>query len=168
MDPLPSEIPPPAGADAPWHPLPRRARPLMVLALVPAFALPLTVAATVLATAFDLLHPLLAGGIAFMLAALAGVWRGFRQYAFIGWRLDDDGLGVRRGSLWQRETRVPASRVQHLDIKRGPLQRRRGLATLVVHTAGSRLNTVTLPHLDDADAERLRDVLSRRIDDVDD
>jgi uncharacterized protein len=82
----------------------------------------------------------------------------------VAWRLDGDGLAIRRGRLYQRETRVPVTRVQHLDLKRGPWQRRRHLATLIVHTAGTRHSAVTLAHLDANDAERLRDVLGRQID----
>jgi len=97
-----------------------------------------------------------------------GFWLGARQFRHVAWRLDDEGLAIRRGRLWQRETRVPTTRVQHLDLKRGPWQRRRDLATLVVHTAGTRHSAVTVPHLDAADAERLRDVLGRQIDRDDD
>ena len=103
-----------------------------------------------------------------LLGLAFGLWLGLKQYRHTFWRLDDEGLAVRRGRLWQRETRVPASRVQHLDLKRGPLQRRRGLSTLVVHTAGTRHSSVTIPHLDAADAERLRDRLGRQIDRDDD
>ncbi len=70
-------------------------------------------------------------------------WGG-KRHATPRWRLDDDGLAVRRGRLWRSETRVPASRVQHLDLKHGPLERRRALATLVVHTAGTRNSAVTV------------------------
>ena len=70
--------------------------------------------------------------------------------------------------LWQRETRVPASRVQHLDLRHGPLERRWRLATLVVHTAGSRFSSVTVTGLDADDAERLRDRLARQLDNDDD
>jgi membrane protein YdbS with pleckstrin-like domain len=63
---------------------------------------------------------------------------------------------------------VPASRVQHLDLKRGPLQRRYGLATLVIHTAGTRHSAVAVSGLDAADAERLRDRLAHQVDDDDD
>jgi membrane protein YdbS with pleckstrin-like domain len=49
--------------------------------------------------------------------------------------------------------------VQHLDIERGPIERRFGLATLVVHTAGTRLNAVRQPGFDEAAATRLRDAL---------
>ena len=97
-----------------------------------------------------------------------GCWLAVRQYQRTAWRLDDKGLSVRRGRLWWSETRVPATRVQHLDIQRGPLQRRRGVSSLVVHTAGSAASAVTVPHMDAGDAEYLRERLSRRIEDDDD
>ena len=99
-----------------------------------------------------------------MLGVGFALWLGLKQYRHTLWRLDEDGLAIRRGRMWQRETRVPATRVQHLDIKRGPLQRRRNLSTLVVHTAGTRHSAVTLPHLDADDAQRLRDRLGRQLD----
>jgi len=55
--------------------------------------------------------------------------------------------------------------VQHLDLKRGPLQRRYGLATLVIHTAGTRHSVVSIGGLDADDAERLRDQLAHQVDD---
>lgn len=96
------------------------------------------------------------------------VWIARKRYRYTFWMLDEDGFAVRRGRLWQWETRVPASRVQHLDLKRGPLERAHRLASLVLHTAGTRLNAVSISGLDDADAERLRDHFSRQIDLQDD
>jgi len=100
-------------------------------------------------------------------AALTG-WMAYRRQRRVRWRLDAQGLAVRRGNWWQHETRVPASRVQHLDLRRGPLERLCGLATLVVHTAGTRHNAVTVPSLDAATAEQLRDRLARQLDQDDD
>jgi len=157
-----------AAAAAPptqWHPLPDRARlPSMLTPVLP-FALPGMVGGFVLAGMFGFWFapPVLA-----LVGAAIGAWIGLKHYRSTFWRLDEDGLAVRRGRMWQRETRVPATRVQHLDLKRGPLQRQRGLATLVVHTAGTRHSAVTVPHLDADDAERLRDLLSRQIDADDD
>jgi membrane protein YdbS with pleckstrin-like domain len=102
--------------------------------------------------------------VGLVLGVAFALWLGVKQYRYTYWRLDEDGLAIRRGRMWQRETRVPATRVQHLDIKRGPLQRRRHLSTLVVHTAGTRHSAVTLPHLDADDAQRLRDRLGRQLD----
>lgn len=161
-------MPPPG-----WQSLPVRARKLFVLThalgfggagLVAAIAV-----ATLLSSAFGNggLFPVvialgLIGGITF------GAWLGAKQYRYTRWKLDRDGFALRRGRMWQRESRVPASRVQHLDLKHGPLERSYGLATLVIHTAGTKLNTVSIGGLDAGDAERLRDHLASRIEaDVD-
>ena len=152
-----------------WQPLPSRSQALFLLGTMPLAGLAGLAAGGVLARLFDVLvepsATLVAGAASGMIVGLLfGLWLGRKQYRYTLWRLDDEGLALRRGKLWQRETRVPASRVQHLDIKRGPLQRGRELATLVVHTAGTRHSAVTVPNLDAADAERLRDRLGRQLD----
>lgn len=156
-----------------WQFLPIRARKLFVLTHTLGFGGAGTIAAIVgasfLASVFDKawLFPVtvalgLIGGIAF------GVWLGAKQYRYTRWKFDRDGFALRRGRMWQRESRVPASRVQHLDLKHGPLERKYALATLVIHTAGTKLNTVTVGGLDAGEAERLRDALAQRIEaDVD-
>ena len=99
--------------------------------------------------------------------ASAGAMIGIKRHRSTGWRLDDDGFAYRRGRMWFTETRVPASRVQHLDLRHGPLERRWKLATLVIHTAGSKMSAVSVTGLDAEDAETLRDRLARQIE-VDD
>ena len=109
-------------------------------------------------------------GIALALLLLItafGAWIGARL-RHQRWKLDDEGLWLRTGRLWWRETRVPASRVQHVDLKHGPLERRAGLATLVVHTAAVHLSGITVRGLDEADAQHLRDALARQLDDAGD
>ena len=100
-------------------------------------------------------------------AAAIGAWLGARL-RHQRWKLDAEGLWLRQGRLWWRETRVPASRVQHVDLKHGPLERRFRLATLVVHTAAVHLSGITVRGLDEADAEALRDALARQLDDAGD
>lgn len=153
-------------ADGGWQMLPARARPLFVLGALP-LALAVAAPAFALSALFDLPRLLLVG-----LALLAGlafaVGFGLRSHRYARWRLDAQGLAIRRGRSWLRETRVPLNRVQHLDLKQGPLQRARDLATLVVYTAGTRHSAVHLPNLDAEDARRLRDVLGEQIDHDDD
>lgn len=152
-------------AAAGWQRLPPRARLLCLLGPVLSLLVPAVFGGVVLAR---VLH-LWAMPLATVVLALAlGTLIGLKQYRHTYWKLDDEGLAIRRGRMWQRETRVPITRVQHLDLKRGPLQRMRGLATLIVHTAGTRHSAVTVPHLDADDAERLRDRLGRQIDHDDD
>ncbi|MDI9238376.1 PH domain-containing protein [Lysobacter sp. LF1] len=154
-----------ASSAAGWQRLPVRARLLCLLGPVLPLLVPGVFGGVALARALDLwVIPLVTVALAVML----GTWIGLKQYRYTYWKLDDEGLAIRRGRMWQRETRVPITRVQHLDLKRGPLQRMRGLATLIVHTAGTRHSAVTVPHLDADDAERLRDRLGRQIDPDDD
>ena len=128
------------------------------------------IASVVFAVADDLSMPVRASLVAGLLLVVVGfsLWLGAKRYTHTAWKLDADGFAVRRGRLWQTHTHVPASRVQHLDLKRGPIERRYGLATLVLHTAGTRLNAVQLSGMEDADAEALRDHFSRLTDRHDD
>lgn len=101
------------------------------------------------------------------IGVLAGAVLGARL-RYQRWTLDEAGLWLRQGRMWWRETRVPLSRVQHVDLKHGPLERRFGLATLVVHTAAVHLSGITVRGLDDADAQHLRDALAKQLDDAGD
>jgi membrane protein YdbS with pleckstrin-like domain len=85
-------------------------------------------------------------------------WRG-RDYRAWGYRLDDRVLEIRSGVLFERAQLLPLSRLQHVDIRRGPFERRFGLASLVLHTAGTQAASITLPGLDADEAIRLRDHL---------
>jgi membrane protein YdbS with pleckstrin-like domain len=72
------------------------------------------------------------------------------------YRVDGDGFEMLRGVYWQTLTNVPRSRVQHTDVSQGPLERRFGLGTLVIYTAGTLHSQVTLPGLDFTVARRIR------------
>ena len=148
-----------------WQPLPRRAyRVFLYVALLVA-AIPAGITTLSLG---ELLLRRDGGWIALVglwaVTIALALWVAHKRYRYTFWRLDEHGFAVRRGRLWQWETRVPTSRVQHMDLKRGPLERAHRLASLVLHTAGTRLSAVSISGLDDADAERVRDHFSRQID----
>jgi len=92
------------------------------------------------------------------LAALAWFWPPV-HYRHTAYRLDRDGIRIRRGVVWRSVTSVPQSRVQHTDVSQGPLERVFGLATLIVHTAGAQNASVSLGGLSHEDALRIRDHL---------
>ena len=77
----------------------------------------------------------------------------FKAYRY---QLNEVGLSINKGVFWQQQSRIPRNRVQHIDITTGPLERRYDLSKLVVHTAGTRNASVTLPGLLHADAAALR------------
>ncbi len=155
-------------ADAAWQHLPPRGAGLAALGMAVAFALPCVVATAFLLRVTEWASPWLLSPLAGLLGAAFGAWIGIKRHRRTLWRLDQDGFALRHGRWWQTESRVPISRVQHLDLKRGPLQRGLRLATLVIHTAGTRMAAVSVTGLDGDDAERLRDRLSRQLDHDDD
>ena len=158
--------------DAPegWHPPPVRAVRLHAAAMAVLFgviALGGTMAPLLLNDSPGLTARIAIGFAVLIAAAALGAYAGARL-RHQRWKLDAEGLWLRQGRMWFRETRVPASRVQHVDIKHGPLERRFNLATLVVHTAALQLSGITVRGRDQADAQRLRDALARQLDEAGD
>ncbi|MFE1442848.1 PH domain-containing protein [Streptomyces sp. NPDC058739] len=80
-------------------------------------------------------------------------WRSWR-YAE---RADD--LLISRGVMWRKVTVVPYGRMQLVEVTSGPVERHFGLASVQLHTAAAATDA-TIPGLDPAEAERLRDRLT--------
>jgi membrane protein YdbS with pleckstrin-like domain len=158
---MPSAVP--AAADfSGWQPLPQRGAWLYAIrhAVAGAFlvAMALIVISLLLKT-FPRWE-----WLALVLGAGLGAWIGLRRHRRVFWRLDSAGFAVRSGNWWRVDSRVPRSRVQHLDVKRGPVERSMGLATLVIYTAGTQMASVSVSLLDAHAAETLRDRLGRQLD----
>lgn len=88
-------------------------------------------------------------------SALAWWWAGV-DHSRWSWRLTADLFEVRHGVLVRRVHLVPRSRIQNVTTTGGPLQRRYGLVTLTVHTAGARTRNVSIEDLDAGHAEGVR------------
>lgn len=119
-------------------------------------ALPFVIVALVLEFAGELPH-----GAALVPVLLAASWLivrvPLRRYQARGYQLGADRLRVVRGLLFRKDTVVPFGRVQHIDVLQGPIERGYGLATLVLHTAGTHNASVALPGLSHADAVAMRE-----------
>lgn len=149
---------------APWQPLPDAARrSFMLTGLLYGAVVAVAFASPSVLLFFESgdfnLRMLLWSLSLSLLSFVAFFWRARLAFAYARWMLDDDGLRVRRGRYWRREILIPRARVQHLDVERGPIERRYGLATLIVHTAGTRMQALRQPGFDEATAARLRDAL---------
>jgi hypothetical protein len=81
------------------------------------------------------------------------------NYRHASYRVDEQGIEIRRGVYWRKVINVPRSRVQHTDVSQGPLERSHGLGTLVIYTAGTDHAKVDLAGLDHAGALRIREHL---------
>ena len=93
---------------------------------------------------------LLVVGVALGLAVASAdvAWRHWR------YEVGDEEVDLLRGVVVRTRTLVPMARIQHVDTRRGPLERRFGLATVVLHTAAG---ANEIPALAVSVAERVRD-----------
>lgn len=87
-----------------------------------------------------------------------------RRFRATGYSVGANRLRIVRGLLVRRDTTVPFGRVQHIDVRQGPLERLYGLATLTVHTAGTHNASVHLPGLGHEDAVAMRQAIRAHIE----
>ncbi|MDH6238254.1 PH domain-containing protein [Cryobacterium sp. CG_9.6] len=97
-------------------------------------------------------------GIGMAIVTVVSVLVEPRRVRSIGYQLRADDLLFRRGIMFQRFVSVPYGRMQLVDITRGPVARWLGLADLKFVTAAA-TSGVSIPGLNEADAESLRDRL---------
>lgn len=102
-------------------------------------------------------------GALLALALLAAMILPGRRYRAWGYREEEDELHIRNGLLVRVQTAVPFARVQHIDLAQGPIERRYGLARLILHTAGTRGASIPLPGLAREEAEAMRDRIRAKI-----
>jgi membrane protein YdbS with pleckstrin-like domain len=131
------------------------------MALIPLF-IALIVADKVLTNSAILPHgtvsvPLMILGVLALISLPHRKWRRW------GYDIQPDRLRIVRGFLFHIDTIVPFSRIQHIDVSRGPFERFFGVATLVVHTAGTHNATVSLPGLKPEKAEQMRETIRAKI-----
>jgi membrane protein YdbS with pleckstrin-like domain len=80
-------------------------------------------------------------------------------YRYLRFGVDDTGIAIESGVIWRSRVALPRVRIQHTDVSQGPLERRYGIGTLKMYTAGSRHTKIELPGLRHEDAIALRDAL---------
>ncbi len=66
-------------------------------------------------------------------------------------------LAFESGLFWKSQTIQPLRRVQHVEVARGPIDKRFGIAHVRLFSAGSGAASFTIPGLLLADAEQLRE-----------
>ena len=86
-------------------------------------------------------------------------WYPARSYKSWGYRIDGKVLETKRGIWFRIHQLLPLSRLQHVDLHSGLIERSFGLASLLLHTAGTQHASIVIPGLDAGEAGRLRDEL---------
>lgn len=73
-----------------------------------------------------------------------------------GYVVRDKDILFRKGVIWRSVTAVPYNRIQHVETSSTPLDRKFGLATLQLFTAGGSSGDLKIDGLAEARAEKLR------------
>lgn len=116
------------------------------------------VAAVVVAMSGNVVAPTLAaGGIVLLLAVAAMVL--VLESRRLAYQLREHDVSLRSGVIRQRVETIPFSRIQHVSVGRGLIERWLGLATLEVSSAGP---DISVPGLSVADADRIKHVVAER------
>jgi membrane protein YdbS with pleckstrin-like domain len=104
--------------------------------------------------------------LGWVVLTLLGVFCSFylpkRTYETTSWQVKDSGIEIQRGIWWKHQIFIPRDRIQHTDIKQGPMMRRFGIATLVINTGGTHEPSIPLAGILMETAQSIRDQLSNK------
>ncbi|MBU2666302.1 PH domain-containing protein [Actinoplanes bogorensis] len=144
----------------PTNPVDRRAVGWWTVNLLIGFAVPVVVLVVlgllITPARFWLFTPAVVIAFAGLAAVLALPRWWFRVHR---WEVTDTAVYTRTGRFWQEWRVAPLSRIQTVDTRRGPLEQRFGLATVVVTTASAK-GAVTMPGLARDVAEEIAERLT--------
>jgi uncharacterized protein len=98
---------------------------------------------------------------------LAAGWYALMNRSFVskGYAIRDKDVIYRYGWLIQNTHTCPFNRIQHSTVTMGPLERKFGLARLVLYTAGSNDADMSIPGLTEAAAQSLKEWITKKIAD---
>ena len=82
-----------------------------------------------------------------------------------GVALRDHDMAYRSGLFWRKTVIVTFNRVQHVEVSSGPLQRKFGLASVKLFTAGGSSVDLRIDGLTADRAEHIRAFIAAKIDD---
>ncbi len=93
--------------------------------------------------------------VALLLAIPFGIMEPHWRFRSWRWAVSDDEVDTVSGVITRTRRLIPMARIQHVDTTRGPFERGRGLATVVIHTAAGSSQIPGLP------AERATEIRDR-------
>ncbi|NVK83124.1 MAG: PH domain-containing protein [Cytophagia bacterium] len=64
-----------------------------------------------------------------------------------------------KGLLWQTRTAIPFNRIQHAEVKQGPIERIFKLHSLKVYTAGGESSDLVIPGLSEENAGKIKEFI---------
>ncbi|MCB5228368.1 PH domain-containing protein [Alishewanella sp. 16-MA] len=97
------------------------------------------------------------------LGLLLATWDHFALPTY-AYALRQHDLSFQRGLFFRKSTTQPLLRIQHIELKQGPLDRWANLATLQVFSAGGAMHTFQIPGLPADTAQQIRQLILQHKD----
>lgn len=91
-------------------------------------------------------------------------WFGYARDQIKSYALRELDLHYTSGLFFRKIVSQPITRIQHIELKRGPIERKAGLATLQVFSAGGEMHTFQIPGLPVEIAQQLRQFILQHKD----
>lgn len=97
----------------------------------------------------------------YVFAAIVVLSIGYLIYVYLAcvrirYSLREHDLTLKKGVICKQVICQPMLRIQHVELKQGPIDRFAGLAKLHVYSAGGAAHTFSIPGLEQVTAEKLR------------
>lgn len=101
------------------------------------------------------------GGVLLALVFLSviGILKGYKKRSYA---LREKDLTYRKGWLFTSTTTIPFNRIQHTEVSQGPLERKFDLCSLKIYTAGGSTSDLSIPGLENDEAQVLRDFIAQK------
>ena len=147
----------PRAAELDWQPLDRayRSRLIVDYIITISFLVVGLIAVILFAPGIDFPRIAVLTGALVVVSALMLAWP-FVVVPRMGYVVRDKDIVYRSGVLWRSVTAVPFNRIQHVETSSSPLDRRFGLATLKLFTAGGAGGDLKIDGLAAGQAEQMR------------
>ena len=99
----------------------------------------------------------------FILLSVVGWMADSLGFEYSGYALREKDILFRRGWFVRKVRVVPLKRVQHVSVQSGPIERKFGLASISIYTAGSEAADFTIKGITDLRAQELKEWISTQL-----
>lgn len=86
-------------------------------------------------------------------------WFSIKAFPKKKYSLREKDIIYTKGLLWRKRTSIPLTRIQHAEIKQGPIDRIFGLHSLKVFTAGGDSSDLSIPGLKEERAANIKEFI---------
>jgi uncharacterized protein len=104
-------------------------------------------------------------GVGWVVLAAASFWLQEKSFRVKAYAIRERDVIYQTGLIFRNTYTCPFNRIQNTTVAVGPLERKFGLATLILYTAGTNAADVHIPGLKEETARSLKEWITKKIAD---